>query len=178
MQDSRETGIDHVLVVNDNAFDTKMLRSLLRSLNIDGIIEARSGEQAIKRLLARIPDIMIVDWELPDLVASRILKLVRNSKNTAIRNLPVIIMMAVPNREDVVEANEAGASTILIKPLSRQSLLKRLESVKQTTSIIQNPISPSISRKKFDKAANTPTKIRFVPKETILPEPDQDIHYL
>ena len=174
MRDSQEIGIDCVLVVNDNAFDTKMLRSLLRSLNIEGIIEARSGEQAIKRLLARIPDIMILDWGLPDLVASRILKLVRNSSNAAIKRMPVIVMMAVPNREDVVEANQAGASTILIKPVSRQSLLNRLEAVKQPTNKNEVKIAP----KKLDKAAKTATKIRFVPNEPILPEPDQDIHYL
>jgi len=118
-----------VLVVDDNAFMRKMVRSLLKNIGVEKIFEASDGIAGLEAIRQVSPDIVILDWEMPLLNGPEFVRIVRSPGVFPLPDLPIIMLTAHGERWRVVEAVRLGVNEFLCKPVSAKALLERLISI-------------------------------------------------
>jgi DNA-binding response OmpR family regulator len=88
---------------------------------------AHDGVEALKKIRAGVPDVVLLDLMLPELSGTEVLRELRNDPRTA--NVPVVILTAKSEEADVIVGLQLGADDYVTKPFSMSVLLARLEAV-------------------------------------------------
>jgi len=114
---------NRILVVDD---ERGLVRIIRLNLEQDGfeVFEANNGAQAMDRLRAVIPDLVLLDVMMPDLDGFTVLKMIREVGNT-----PVIMLTAKGEEGDKVKGLELGADDYVTKPFSPKELASRIRAV-------------------------------------------------
>ncbi len=118
-----------VLVVDDEQSMRKVVRTLLAGIGVGVTIEAIDGADGIEQIRRNAPDLVIVDWQMPNLDGPGFIRQVRSAENCPYPQVPIIILTGHSRRERVVEAIEIGANDFLLKPVSSKALEERLLAV-------------------------------------------------
>jgi CheY-like chemotaxis protein len=118
-----------VLVVDDNAFMRKIVRSLLNNIGIKKIFEAADGIAGLEQIRAVYPDVVILDWEMPLLNGPEFVRIVRSPGVFPLPDIPIIMLSSHVEREHIVEAVRIGVNEFLCKPVSAKALSDRLTSI-------------------------------------------------
>ena len=116
-----------VVVAEDDRGTRLVLRGLLRSLGIREIIECANGAEAFVQVQRSAPDLLISDWEMPEVSGIALTRLVRNHPDSPNPLMPVIMLTSHSNQSLVARARDAGVTAFLAKPVSRKALAARLE---------------------------------------------------
>ncbi len=116
-----------ILVVDD---EERMVRFIRLNLEHDGfrVIEAFNGTQALNKLRAVIPDLVLLDVMMPDLDGFEVLRMIRE-----ITAVPVIMLTAKGEEEDRIRGLELGADDYVTKPFSQRELASRVRAVLRRT---------------------------------------------
>ncbi len=109
-----------VLVVDDAVYLRHAVRQTLQSANYI-VIEARDGIEAIEQLQAKLPDICLLDIEMPNLNGYDILTLVHQMPEC--KNMKVIMLTSRSAEKHRLHALELGAHACLMKPCPPETLL-------------------------------------------------------
>jgi two-component system, OmpR family, phosphate regulon response regulator PhoB len=88
---------------------------------------AATAGEAVSAIREELPDVLILDWMLPDESGISLLRRLREDERT--RNLPVLMLTARAMEQDKVSGLEAGADDYLTKPFSPKELAARIKSV-------------------------------------------------
>ena len=110
--------------------DEKPVREMVRfALEREGysVDEAEDAAAAKSQLSLRRPDLMLVDWMLPEVSGVSLIRLLRRSEIN--RDIPVIMLTARGEEEDRVTGLEAGADDYMSKPIAIQELLARIHAL-------------------------------------------------
>jgi DNA-binding response OmpR family regulator len=89
------------------------------------VIGAGDGEQALAAAIARPPDLALLDVMMPKLDGYEVTARLRG--NDATRHLPVILLTARVQEDDIARGVEAGADDYVAKPFSTQELRERVQ---------------------------------------------------
>lgn len=116
----------HILIVEDERAIRQLLTFTLARAGYD-VTEAGSAMAALDEATHRRPDLVMLDWQLPDMDGLRLLRMWRADEATA--QLPVIMVSARITEADRVAGLKAGADDYVTKPFSRDELLARIEAV-------------------------------------------------
>ena len=114
-----------ILVIEDDDHIQELLRYNLEAAGFE-TIGAASGEEAFD-LLAPPPDLVLLDIMLPGMDGLAVLQSLRITPATAA--VPVVMLTAKGEEEDIVAALDAGADDYVVKPFSPRVLLARIEAV-------------------------------------------------
>jgi two-component system chemotaxis response regulator CheY len=114
----------HVLVVDDMDSIRSLVNSTLNELGVRKIYLVPNGSVAWKQLKDTRIDLIICDWDMPQMSDLELLRLVRASKPHS--QIPFLMLTATTEKEKVMEAVEAGASDYLAKPFSPKDLEYRV----------------------------------------------------
>ena len=109
-----------ILYVEDNEFNLKIVRQLLSRTSYR-LIEAVDGEQGVATALRELPDLILVDVQLPKLSGLDATRMLRGDPKTA--QVPIIVVTSFALSGDDKKAQDAGASAYLAKPYSPRELL-------------------------------------------------------
>ncbi|MEO8631210.1 MAG: response regulator transcription factor [Betaproteobacteria bacterium] len=90
------------------------------------------GQQLLSSLTPTSFDVLLLDWNLPDLSGLEVLKQARR-----ISSIPIVFCTARDHEEDIAKALRGGADDYIVKPMRRQELLARVSSVARRTSETQ-----------------------------------------
>jgi adenylate cyclase len=115
-----------VLVVDDQAPNRKLLADLLSTQGY-GIETAESGEQALAKVAAAAPDLVLLDIVMPGLNGYEVCRRLRSDPATSV--LPVVMVTALDPTEERIKGLQAGADDFLTKPINRPELLARVKSL-------------------------------------------------
>ena len=115
-----------VLVVDDEYYSRKVIRTLLSSIGIANIHDAPNGEQGLEVIRTVAPDIVLVDWEMPGMDGAAFARAVRTPGDFPHPNVPMIMLTGHSERWRVMEALRLGVNEYLLKPVSSKMLLDRL----------------------------------------------------
>lgn len=118
-----------VLVVEDNAFMRKMVRSLLINIGVKKVYEAADGIAGLEQIRAVAPDVIVLDWEMPLLNGPELVRIVRSPGVFPTPDIPIIMLTAHGDRSRIVEAVRIGVNEFLCKPVSAKMLADRLTSI-------------------------------------------------
>lgn len=111
---------DKILVVDDAQFMRMMLKDILQDAGFKGILEAKSGGEAIIQTKVERPAVVILDVTMPDMDGIEALKKIKNF-NSDIK----VIMCSSMGQEDMVEEcfNE-GADDFIMKPFKPERIIQ------------------------------------------------------
>lgn len=116
-----------VLIVEDNAHMRRLVETILQAFGISKIRDAIDGNDALVRIEAREPNLIISDWEMKGMDGCTFLEELRKVENQPACFIPVIMLTAHGRPQLIRRAFEAGASQFLVKPLTPANLLHRID---------------------------------------------------
>lgn len=106
-----------------------IVSTILKSIGINRIREARNGAEALGILREWAADVAIVDFRMEPVDGVEFTRLVRNSEDSANPYLPIIMLTGYADRPRVFEARDAGVTELIVKPVKAQAVFSRLNSV-------------------------------------------------
>ncbi len=109
-----------ILVVDDNPANLKLMRFLLSSRGYS-VQTAEDAEQARTQLEQTLPDLVLMDLQLPGVDGLTLTRELRNSPRT--RHLVVVAVTAYAMKGDEERAKEAGVDGYITKPISKEPFL-------------------------------------------------------
>ena len=118
-----------VLVVDDEYYMRKVVRTLLMSIGVRTIYEAHDGPAGLEHIRRTAPDVVIVDWQMPGLDGAGFVRMVRSPETFPFPDVPIIMLTGHGERSRVIEAVQIGVNEFLLKPVSTKALQDRLVAV-------------------------------------------------
>ncbi|HSF57318.1 MAG TPA: response regulator [Candidatus Binatia bacterium] len=110
-----------ILYVEDNEYNLKIVRQLLSRTSYR-LIEAMDGEQGVAAARRELPDLILMDIQLPKISGLDATRELRVDPNTA--HIPIIAITSFALSGDSEKAKDAGATAYLAKPYSPRELLQ------------------------------------------------------
>ena len=127
----QEKKIQEILVVEDE----KAIRSMINfSLSRAGysVIEAPDVKSAKNQIDKKIPDLVLIDWMLPDESGLELAKSLKQDELT--KNIGVIMLTAKAEERDKIAGFNSGADDYVTKPFSQNELIARIKALLRRTS--------------------------------------------
>lgn len=118
-----------VLVVDDCNNMQHLLRELLKAFGFRDLHTAKSGVEALEALRGLKPDFIICDYNMSPMNGVEFIRTLRNDEKNLNRFVPIIMLTGHAKMSNILAARDAGATEFLAKPVSPQSLYKRIETI-------------------------------------------------
>jgi two-component system cell cycle response regulator DivK len=115
-----------ILYVEDNEFNRKIIRQLLAQTGYR-LREAYDGESGVRSALEELPDLILMDVQLPKISGLEATRRLRADPRTAA--VPIIIVTSYALSGDEQKAKDAGATAYLAKPYSPRDLLAKIREI-------------------------------------------------
>ncbi|MBW1681530.1 MAG: chemotaxis response regulator CheY [Deltaproteobacteria bacterium] len=116
-----------VLVVDDFATMRRIVKGALKQLGFKNIAEAEDGVTALQELKREAYGLVLSDWNMPNMTGLDLLKAVRSEES--LKHLPFIMITAEGQKENVLQAVQAGVSNYIVKPFTPETLNEKLKTV-------------------------------------------------
>lgn len=115
----------HILIVDDNAM---VLRNIKGILEQDySVAVAPSGVHAFISIGKNVPDLILLDYEMPEMNGKQVLEKIREHEEYA--DIPIVFLTSMDSREIVMELLALKPAGYLLKPVESQVLLDRIEDI-------------------------------------------------
>ncbi len=115
-----------ILVVDDDAVSRKILARLLASAGYQ-CHECEDGAEALALVHAKRPSLLLLDFDMPGLNGTEVLKTLRSDSDPAIAQIPAIMLTGHGSEESEVRCLQAGADDFVTKPVNAAVLRARIE---------------------------------------------------
>ncbi|MCH8041263.1 MAG: chemotaxis response regulator CheY [Nitrospinae bacterium] len=116
-----------VLVVDDMSTMRRIVRNVLKQIGYTSVEEAPDGQEALKRLKGGGFGLVVTDWNMPVMTGLELLKAIR--ADAELKILPVLMVTAEAQKENIIEAIQSGVSNYVVKPFTAEALLEKLTKV-------------------------------------------------
>jgi len=113
------------LVVDDSAVMRKVVIGALSRADITDVDQAADGQEAVKFAGENDYGLILMDWNMPNMLGIDAVKEIRASGNTA----PIIMVTTEAEKSRVVEALKAGANNYIIKPFEPATIVEKIRAV-------------------------------------------------
>ena len=115
-----------IFIIED---EPSIIQLVQYNLEKEGLIvsSATNGNEGLKELKKFKPNLLLLDWMLPDFSGIEICKNIR--KDTNFKNLPIIMLTAKGEEEDKIKGLDSGVDDYLTKPFSFNELFARIKAV-------------------------------------------------
>ena len=115
-----------IFIVEDEPSIVQLVKYNLEKENFK-VLVSNNGEEGLQEIKKTEPDLILLDWMLPDLSGIDICKALR--KDTKFKNVPIIMLTARSQEEDKVLGLNVGADDYLPKPFSNLELIARVNAL-------------------------------------------------
>jgi len=151
-----------LLIIEDDHAIREMLKMFLITKDYT-VLEAEDGKQALKCLYKTTPDLLVLDWMLPDTDG---LQLMQEIRETSVhKDVPILMLTARAEEADKIKGLDKGADDYMTKPVSLKeldarirALIRRAQGLNQKQLLIIDDIELDPQNKKV-KIKDNPVKI-------------------
>lgn len=116
-----------VLVVDDFSTMRRIVKNILRQLGFNNILEADDGTTAASLLEREKVDLIISDWNMPNMTGIELLRHVRSTDE--LKDTPFLMVTAEAQQENIIEAVKAKVSNYIVKPFTADTLNEKIEKI-------------------------------------------------
>tara|TARA_R110001592_G_scaffold14602_3_gene65067 strand:+ start:110 stop:487 length:378 start_codon:yes stop_codon:yes gene_type:complete len=113
------------LVVDDSAVMRKVLIGALGRANITDVDQAADGQEAVTATEAQEYDLVLMDWNMPNMLGIDAVKNIRQNGKT----MPIIMVTTEAEKSRVIDALKAGAQNYVIKPFEPATIVNKIQDV-------------------------------------------------
>jgi CheY-like chemotaxis protein len=115
-----------IMIIEDNPLNMKLTAELLRIGGFD-LIKAVDGKSAFEILRQTIPDLIVLDLQLPDIDGFEVMKKIRSDEKT--KTIKVVAVTASVMKEDEEQVAEAGFDGYIAKPINTREFVKQIKAI-------------------------------------------------
>jgi two-component system, chemotaxis family, chemotaxis protein CheY len=116
-----------VLIVDDFATMRRIIKNILKQIGFSNIAEAEDGKIAFAQLKEEKFDLVLCDWNMPEMRGIDLLKMVRSDDQ--LKDLPFVMVTAEAHRDSILDAVKAGVNHYIVKPFTAETIEERLKKV-------------------------------------------------
>ena len=116
-----------VLIVDDFATMRRILRNILRQIGFTDITEADDGSTALKELKKEKYDLILCDWNMPEMPGIDLLNAIR--ADDELKGIPFVMITAEAQKDNIVGAVKAGVNSYVVKPFTAETIGEKLKKV-------------------------------------------------
>lgn len=116
-----------ILVVDDYSTMRRIVKNLLTDLGFTDISEADDGKTALPMLQSGSYDFVVTDWNMPGMTGIDLLRAIRSDARLA--KMPVLMVTAEAQRDQIIEAAQVGVNGYIIKPFNAATLKEKLDKI-------------------------------------------------
>jgi len=116
-----------ILVVDDMSTMRRIVKNIMKQLGFPNVDEAENGKDALDKLKAETFGFVISDWNMPVMTGIELLRAIR--ADDKLKALPVLMVTAEAQKENLVEAIQAGVSNYIVKPFTAEVLQEKMNKI-------------------------------------------------
>ena len=116
-----------VLVVDDMSTMRRMVKNVLKQIGFSDMVEAKNGQDALNKLKTNDISLIVSAWNMPVMQGIELLRAVR--ADAAIKHLPFLMVTTEAQKENIIEAVQAGVSNYVVKPFTAEALQGKLKKI-------------------------------------------------
>ncbi|WP_434613373.1 response regulator [Azospirillum sp. B2RO_4] len=118
-----------ILIVDDNPLLQRALKDMLGLWGVGQITAVANGQEAKDALRREVFDLMVTDWVMEPVGGAQLIQWIRQSPGSLRPNMPIIVLTANADLATVRSAWDAGADSVLAKPVPAATLARRIDAV-------------------------------------------------
>ncbi len=111
-----------ILLVDASRTIRNIQKNVLKQLNYNDVDEAEDGVKALERFKEQVPDLILVDWNMPNMDGITLVRKIREINKT----VPIIMCTTEAEKSRVLEAIKAGVNNYAVKPFTTESLGEKI----------------------------------------------------
>lgn len=116
-----------ILIVDDFPTMRRIIKNLLKDLGFENVDEAEDGAMGLEKLRDSNFELVISDWNMPNMDGLALLQNIRTDPNLA--KLPVLMITAEAKKDNIIAAAQAGANGYVVKPFTAATLEEKLDKI-------------------------------------------------
>ena len=138
-----------ILVVDDMSTMRRIVKNIMKQLGFANVEEAENGQDALDKLRADSFGFIISDWNMPIMTGLELLRAVR--ADDKLKAIPLLMVTAEAQKENLIEAIQAGVSNYIVKPFTADILQEKMNSSHRSrrlaphASYLHSPVGPDLS---------------------------------
>ena len=117
-----------VLVVADSVAIRQIIKKNLKELGFSELMEAENGAAGLKKAGEEPVDLIVSDWNMPNMTGLEFLKAVR--ADASLKGIAFIMVTSEADKEKIMEAVQAGVDQYLVKPFNAMQLEEKIKAIK------------------------------------------------
>ena len=116
-----------ILVVDDMSTMRRIVKNILKQLGFNNLEEAENGQKALKKLKADTYGFVVSDWNMPIMMGIDMLRAIRADEK--LKTIPVLMVTAEAQKENLMEAVQAGVSNYVVKPFTAETMQEKINKI-------------------------------------------------
>ena len=116
-----------ILIVDDFATMRRIVRNVLKQIGFTNMAEAENGKAALKVLKKENIDLIMCDWNMPEMPGIELLKAIKSDDE--LKSIPFVMVTAEAQKDNIIEAVKAGVSSYIVKPFTAETVTEKLNAI-------------------------------------------------
>jgi two-component system chemotaxis response regulator CheY len=112
-----------VLVADDSALMRHVLVKTLTEGGVETVVQALDGAMAVEKVAEENPDLVLMDWIMPNMTGIEAVRKIRASGN----KVPIIMCTTEGEQNRIVDAIKAGANNFVVKPFEPKTIMAKVK---------------------------------------------------
>ena len=116
-----------ILVVDDMSTMRRIVKNILKQLGFNNLEEAENGQEALTKLKADTYGFVVSDWNMPVMMGIDMLRAIRADEK--LKKIPVLMVTAEAQKENLMEAVQAGVSNYVVRPFTAETMQDKINKI-------------------------------------------------
>lgn len=116
-----------ILVVDDMSTMRRIVKNILKQLGFSNMEEAENGQEALTKLRADTFGFVVSDWNMPVMPGIEMLRAIRADEK--LKHIPVLMVTAEAQKENLIEAIQAGVNNYVVKPFTAETMQEKINKI-------------------------------------------------
>ena len=116
-----------ILVVDDMSTMRRIVKNILKQLGFSNMEEAENGQEALQKLRTEPFGFVVSDWNMPVMPGIEMLRAIQADEK--LKHIPVLMVTAEAQKDNLIEAIQAGVNNYVVKPFTAETMQEKINKI-------------------------------------------------